>query len=59
MKSQRSQTLPSYHRQLRYCAPVVCALLATSISLANAADMPTLSPELEAVRASVEKYRDC
>ncbi len=58
MKSQRSHTLPSYHRQLRYCAPVACAVLATSISLANAAEMPALSPELEAVRASVEKYKD-
>ncbi len=58
MKSQRSHTPPSYHRQLRYCAPVACAVLATSISLANAAEMPALSPELEAVRASVEKYKD-
>ncbi len=58
MKSQRSHTLPSYHRQLWYCAPVACAVLAMSISLANAAEMPVLSPELEAVRASVEKYKD-
>ncbi len=58
MKSQRSLALPSYHRQLRYCALVACAVLATSISLANAAEMPALSPELEAVRANVEKYKD-
>ncbi len=58
MQFQRSQTLPSYYRQLSYFAPVACAVLATSISLADAADMPALSPELEAVRASVEKYKD-
>ncbi len=58
MKIQRSQTHPSRRRQPRYCAPVACAVLALSIGLANAAEMPALSPELEAVRASVEKYKD-
>lgn len=58
MKFKRSQTLPNYQRQLRYCALVACAVWTTSIGLANAAEMPALSPELEAVRASVEKYKD-
>ncbi len=58
MKSQRSQTFSSCHRHLSHYAPVACAVLAMSISLANAGDMPALSPELEAVRASVEKYKD-
>jgi hypothetical protein len=58
MNFQRSHTFPGHHRHLSYHAPVVCAVLAMSVGLANAGEMPALSPELEAVRASTEKYAD-
>ncbi|MEE8453241.1 MAG: hypothetical protein V3R90_00505 [Limibaculum sp.] len=58
MKSQQSRIFSSCYRHLSYYVPVACAVLATSIGLANAHEMPALSPELEAVRASVEKYKD-